>query len=58
MKMSQYQNNKNMIEKISLFQFLNNKQKYSLSNSIKSLHFNAGDVIFNTGDLSQALYII
>ncbi len=56
--MSEYQTNKDTIERIPLFQCLTNKQKYSLSNAIKTINFKQNQIIFNVGDSSQALYII
>lgn len=58
LKEAEYTRNKEIIEKISLFNCLTNKQKYTLSNSIKEASFRAGEVIFEAGDLSNGLYLI
>lgn len=58
MKTDEYSRNKEIIEKISLFQCLTNKQKFALANTIKNLYYKAGDIIFKEGDLSQGLFII
>lgn len=46
LKEAEYTRNKEIIEKIGLFQCLTNKQKYALSNSIKEANFRAGELIF------------
>ncbi len=46
LKEIEYTRNKDLIEKIGLFHCLTNKQKYTLSNSIKEASFKAGEIIF------------
>lgn len=58
MRMEEQYQNSEAIEKVPLFSCLTNKQKYALSNTIKIMVFNPGEVIFHQGDDAQALYII
>ena len=58
MRMDEQFENSETIEKVPLFSCLTNKQKYSLSNTIKILIFNPGEAIFRAGDDAKALYII
>lgn len=58
MKLQEYSNNVESIKKVPLFSCLTNKQKYALSNTIKIIRFNIGEVIFSAGDDAQAMYII
>lgn len=58
MKMEEYIKHKEMIEKVSLFQCLTNKQKFSLANAIKDVSYGDGEIIFNVGDVATGLFII
>jgi signal-transduction protein with cAMP-binding, CBS, and nucleotidyltransferase domain len=58
LKTAEYSRNKTIVEKISLFQCLTNKQKFSFANSIKIAAFKKGDIIFKAGDVSHGLFII
>ena len=58
MRESDYSRNKEVVERIGLFQCLTNKQKYNLANSIKLARYRANDVIFHIGDVSSGIYIV
>lgn len=58
LKTAEYSRNKSIIEKISLFQCLTNKQKFSLANAIKIVNFKEGDIIFKAGEVAQGIYIV
>lgn len=58
LKTAEYSRNKSIVEKISLFQCLTNKQKFSLANAIKIVNFKEGDTIFKAGEVAQGLYIV
>ncbi len=58
MRMEEQYKNSETIEKVPLFSCLTNKQKFALSNTIKIMMFNPGEVIFRAGDDAQAMYII
>lgn len=58
LKTAEYSRNKEVIERISLFNCLTNKQKYGLANGIKTAFYHAGEIIFEAGEVSQGLYII
>lgn len=49
LKTVEYTHNMGVIQKISLFQSLTNKQKFSLANSIKIAKFKEGETIFEAG---------
>lgn len=46
LKNQEYSRNKEIIDKISLFSCLTNKQKYNLANLIKMATFKKNEVIF------------
>ena len=58
MREKDYSRNKEVVERISLFQCLTNKQKYNLANSIKLARYRTNDTIFHLGDVSTGIYII
>jgi CRP-like cAMP-binding protein len=58
MRIEEQLKNSETIEKVPLFSCLTNKQKHALSNTIKISVFNAGEVIFRTGDDAQVMFII
>ena len=57
LKTAEYSRNKDIVDRISLFQCLTNKQKYSLANSIKIAAYKKGDIIFKANDPSSGLFI-